>query len=69
MADLPYTFATLPACRQCGCLSFNIDGTVKQDDGSKVNYANCAYCGLRQKILWDVPPGGIRLSDLRKIQA
>jgi hypothetical protein len=57
-APLPYVFRELPSCTACGSVSLRIGKTIKQDDG-KLQYATCKACGCRQKIVWEIPLGGI----------
>src|SRR4051794_7497370 len=42
--EKPYVFVELPSCDGCGCIAFEIDKTITQDDGSKLQYARCRAC-------------------------
>ena len=70
MKELPTVFVELPACNGCGCVAFDIDKTISdQGDGSKLQYANCRACGLRQKIVYEIPLGGKPYQPASRISA
>lgn len=50
---LRYVYVSLAKCPACEEVDHRIYKTIKQDDGSKTQYARCKVCDHKFLIIWE----------------
>lgn len=57
-SEAPVVFYLLPTCFHCGHHQFDGSKTVDNGDGTRTKKATCRRCGMRNKLVGELPETG-----------